>query len=386
MAMSVVLWSGAKLEEMAKDKLSIGFVRRGYSASGGAEAYLKRLAAKLVELGHEPRLLTTADWPKTEWQFGDVVYLRGKSPVSFADDLQRRGRQIDVDVLISLERVRTCDVFRAGDGVHRAWLNRREKFVTPVQKFFRRFNRKHGKILELEKSLFAGRGAGRVIVNSQMVKNEIVQLYGYPAAKIDLVRNGLPLDQFQFDADVRTKARDWLELKETEIAVLFAGSSWERKGLPFAIDAVESCRDRRLRLFVAGRGNARPYQSSRARFLGEIEDVRRAYAAADIFILPTIYDPFSNACLEALACGLPVITTRANGFSEIIEQGVHGSVVECPDDVPALREALVYWSDDARRSSARGPILERAAQFDVAKNVEETLAILTQIADSAAST
>ena len=219
-----------------------------------------------------------------------------------------------------------------------------------------------------------------------MVKNEIVDLYRYPADKIDIVRNGVPLEQFRFDSEVRTKARPWLQLDNGDIAVLFAGSGWERKGLPFAIDATERCRDRRVRLLVAGRGDQRKYKSARAQFLGELVDLRRVYAAADIFILPTIYDPFSNACLEALACGLPVITTRANGFSEIIEDSVHGSLVDLANDADGLRAALDLWSDDARRSAARSTIIDRASRFDISKNVERTLAILFQSAARAAST
>ena len=287
---------------------------------------------------------------------------------------------------MSLERVWRCDVYRAGDGVHRAWLNRRKEFATPLQKFWRIFNRKDGHILRLEESLFANGGARRVIVNSQMVKGEIVDLYRYPADKIEIVRNGVPLEDFQFDAETRAKARSWLQLKESDIAALFVATGWERKGLRFAIDAVEVCRDRRVRLFVAGRGNPRRYKSERVHFLGELPDVRRAYAAADIFILPTIYDPFSNASLEALASGLPVITTRANGFSEVIEDNAHGSILDLPNDIAALRGALEAWSDDARRSAARSAIIERVSQFDISRNVSQTLQILLQVAASAAST
>ena len=370
---------------MSNGKLTIGFVRRGYSASGGAEAYLKRLAKGIVRLGHDAQLFTTNDWPSDQWSFGRIARLRARSTIAFADELEKLRPQIRCDVLMSLERVWRCDVYRAGDGVHRAWLNRRQELATPLQRFFRSFQRKHNDILKLEGSLLVDQAARRVIANSEMVKNEIVDLYGYPADKIDIVRNGVPLEEFRFDAEVRAKARAWLQLKNRDIAVLFAGSGWERKGLRFAIDAVDTCRDRRVRLFVAGRGNSRSYQSARAHFLGEVLDLRRVYAAADIFILPTIYDPFSNACLEALASGLPVITTRANGFSEIIENDVHGSIVDLPSDVTALRTALELWSDDARRSAARSTIIERASQFDISKNVEQTLAILVQMAHRAVS-
>jgi UDP-glucose:(heptosyl)LPS alpha-1,3-glucosyltransferase len=120
-------------------------------------------------------------------------------------------------------------------------------------------------------------------------------------------------------------------------------------------------------------------------FLGEVVDLRPIYAAADVFILPSIYDPFSNACLEALAFGLPVITTRDNGFSEIVENGVHGSIVDLPNNVSALRDAIRFWSDESQRHSARSTTTERAAQFDISKNLTETLEILVQSAASNSS-
>jgi len=141
-----------------------------------------------------------------------------------------------------------------------------------------------------------------------------------------------------------------------------------------------------MRLLVAGRGDPRPYKTTRLRFwrenpvqfLGEVADLVPVYAAADVFILPTIYDPFSNACLEALACGLPVITTRSNGFSEIIEDGIHGSVVEDPGNLIGLRDAIRFWSDPSQRDAARSANIQRALQFDISRNVAQTLEILTR--------
>jgi UDP-glucose:(heptosyl)LPS alpha-1,3-glucosyltransferase len=376
---------------MSNGKLTIAFVRRGYSPSGGAEAYLKRLARGIVDLGHEAQLVATGDWPSNEWPFGSITHLRTTSAIGFADELEKLRLQLSCDVLMSHERVWRCDVYRAGDGVHQAWLNRRRKFEMPLQRFVRGINRKHREILQLEESLFARGGAGHVVANSEMVKRAIVDLYRYPADKIDIVRNGVPLDQFRFDRAVREKSRADLKLKPDEIALLFAGSGWERKGLRFAIEAMELCRDRKVRLLVAGRGDARGYKPKRffteepVRFLGEIADLRPIYAAADIFILPSIYDPFSNACLEALASGLPVITTRDNGFSEIIDNGVHGSIVDLPSNVSALRDAIQFWSDESRSASARSTVIERASQFDIATNVAATLKILVQSAASSSS-
>jgi UDP-glucose:(heptosyl)LPS alpha-1,3-glucosyltransferase len=366
--------------------LSIGFVRRAYSQTGGTEAYLKRLARGVVEAGHDAQLITTNKWPQNEWPFGAIRRVQSGSVMGFANGLEQMRLQISCDVLMSLERLWDCEVYRAGDGVHRGWLARRRKFEMPLKRFVRGLNRKHRNILQLEKALFANRGAGRVIVNSQMVKSEIVDLYGYPAEKIDIVRNGVPLEQFRFDPELREKSRDELKVKPDEIALLFAGSGWERKGLRFAIAAMALCRNRKMRLLVAGRGNQRSYKSKRVQFLGELADLTRIYSAADIFILPTIYDPFSNACLEALACGLPVITTRDNGFSEIIEDGAHGSIVDFANDIEGLRNAIQFWSEAARRAAARSTNMRRAARFDISANVARTLDILIQVAANAAST
>src|SRR6267143_3577483 len=183
-------------------KLSIGFVRRGYSQTGGAEAYLKRLARGVVGAGHDAQLITTHDWPKTEWPFGARRRLQSGSVLGFANGLKQVRPQIRCDVLMSLERVWSCDVYRAGDGVHRAWLARRRKFEIPLKQFVRGASRKHRDLLQLEESLFEKRKAGRVIAASQMVVNEITDHYRYSADKIDVVRNGVPLDRFRFDPEL----------------------------------------------------------------------------------------------------------------------------------------------------------------------------------------
>jgi UDP-glucose:(heptosyl)LPS alpha-1,3-glucosyltransferase len=363
-----------------KKGLRIGFVRRGYSHTGGAEAYLKRLARGVLEAGHDVQLIATNEWPEQEWPFGTITRLPARSTIGFATELEQMRTKLRCDALMSLERVWSCDVYRAGDGVHRAWLGRRRKFELPLKRFVRALNRKHRDLLRLEKSLFADRNARRVIAASQMVKDEIIDLYGYPADKIDIVRNGVPLDKFRFDPQLREKSRDDLKLRPDQIALLFAGSGWQRKGLLFAIEATALCKERKMRLLVAGRGNQHLYKSKRVKFLGEVADLVRVYAAADIFILPTIYDPFSNACLEALACGLPVITTRSNGFSEIIEDTVHGSIVDHAADLVGLRDAIRLWSDPSRRAAAKSMNIQRVAEFDISKNVEQTLAILLRIA------
>jgi UDP-glucose:(heptosyl)LPS alpha-1,3-glucosyltransferase len=362
--------------------MKIGFVRRGFSFSGGAENYLQRLGRGVQDAGHAVELFTTSEWPPGEWTVGKLTPLRASSPLTFADEVESAWRAAQCDSLMSLERVWRCNIYRAGDGVHRAWLARRAKLLGALRRFTTLLNRKHSEILRLEEALFRKQGADRVIANSRMVKNEIIEFYDYPAERIDLVYTGVPLEVFSRVDDRRFEQRRALNLRESDIALLFAGSGWERKGLR---EAIAACRNPKLRLLVAGRGEERKFKAANVQFLGVVRDMPALYAAADIFILPTFYDPFSNACLEALASGLPVITTRDNGFSEIIEDGVQGSIVDRASNTGALGNAIEFWCDATARENARPAILARASQFDISRNVEQTLGLLLQVAASAVS-
>ena len=356
--------------------MKIGLVRRGYSATGGAEAYLLRLAAELARRGHELVLFSDVPWPDDALAAHDLRLTRSVIEVSnprlFADGVEAARARHSLDLLFSLERLWACDVYRAGDGVHASWLARRARVEPPWKPFLRGLNPKHRQMLALERALFSG-GAKRIIANSQMVKGEIIGHFGTPAGQIEVVYNGLPPQTAPPEA--RREVRAELGLADCDYVALFVGSGWERKGLHFAIEAVR--RTPGVTLLVAGRGKAGGLRAhDRVRFLGPRDDVPRLLAAADVFILPTLYDPFSNACLEALAAGLPVITTRANGFAEIIISGEEGEVVAQPADIPALGAALSLWRDPARRTAIRPRLLALGARYTIEENVRQTLAVI----------
>jgi UDP-glucose:(heptosyl)LPS alpha-1,3-glucosyltransferase len=357
--------------------MKIGLVRRGFSRTGGAENYLKRFGRALADAGHQATLYSTEDWPQAEWPYGDLIRLKPSSPLRFAQTVQK-SRQSD-EILFSLDRVLGCDCYRAGDGLHKLWLERRVGHEAAWRAKFRFLNRKHDELLELERALFQGGGARHVIANSRLVKSEIVSEYAYPEEKITVIYNGLPDVHFKNKPGTRLDMRhDW-GLRENDIALLFAGSGWERKGLRYAIQAAAQIPNRNVLLLVAGVGK-RPAQASKnVRFLGAVANMSTLFGATDLFVLPTVYDPFSNACLEALSYGTPVITTLANGFAEIMEPGVHGEVISRPDDVAALQQAIVGWIDPDRRESAREPCAQLAHRYSMNRNLEETLGVLANL-------
>ena len=350
----------------------IGLVRRGYSRSGGAEAYLLRLASGLQARGYRPMLYATNDWPEDRWPFGELVRLDANEPLEFARAFQHARKP--GQIVLSLDRVPGCDVFRAGDGVHAAWLQRRSRFESGWKRRLRFFNLKHAALLALERQVF--KTVRAVIANSRMVAEEIGHWHDFPAERIHVVPNGIGAS---IPPISRQEARRRLAIPKQAFCVLFVGTGWERKGLRFAIEAIEFLGSDAL-LLVAGLGNANRYRSSRARFLGPVEDLPVLFSAADVFALPTIYDPFSNACLEAIAAGLPVVTTTANGFSEILTPGVHGDVVE-PGDVTALAQALEAWkSRDTAKTADACRIL--AQGYSIERNVQATLDVLKGLTPS----
>src|ERR1700724_2800216 len=170
--------------------MKIGLVRRGFSRTGGAESYLKRLGRALTDAGHQAKLYSTPDWPQAEWPYGPLIRSDDSSPLRFAKAVQN-SRQSD-EILFSLDRILRCDCYRAGDGLHKLWLERRVEHEPSWRAFFRFANHKHAEILELERTLFEQGGARHVIANSRMVQKEIIREFAYPQDKITIVYNGLP--------------------------------------------------------------------------------------------------------------------------------------------------------------------------------------------------
>lgn len=357
--------------------MKIGLVRRGYSATGGAEAYLRRFADAATAAGHSCVLFADAEWQ--EWT-GERERIASGSPREFADALADAKPRERCDFLFSLERVWKCDAYRAGDGVHAAWLARRAEFEPAWRVFLRRLSRKHCELLEVERALLSPGGAGVVIANSKWIKGDIEQHFGFSPERIHVVYNGVPA--FNPPPNSRAEMRKELGLAADDYVLLFAGSGWDRKGLRFAIDAVNSCASRAT-LLAAGRGRPETMpRSARVRFLGPVSEMSRVLAASDAFLLPTLYEPFSNACLEALAAGLPVLTTEHNGFAEIIERGVEGEVFPDPREIAALAAGIDRWADAARRAEVRPRLLEKAARFTIGENVRSTLAIIGKARES----
>lgn len=358
----------------------IGFVKKKFDPFGGGERYLASIIERLRDEGIDIHLFAS-DWKETEGitihRIKTMKFTSLSSVWSFNNNVAREVGRIRPSCLISFERVTCADVYRAGDGCHSEWLDIRRRLNGAGQSFSFAVNPRHRLLLHIERRIF--NETETIIANSRMVKNDILRHYRVPEERIRVIYNGV--DTGRFSTENRQERRRALRLRHGLPAeapvMLFAGSGYERKGLETLLKALPGVKEQ-ARLVVVGRGDIKGFgqlassfgASERTLFLGPQWNMEDLYAAADLFVLPTFYDPFSNATIEALASGLPVITTGKNGAAELIEDGEEGYVLddmlssaELAGKANAALDNVDYMSEQARKKAEGYPISRAASQF-----------------------
>jgi UDP-glucose:(heptosyl)LPS alpha-1,3-glucosyltransferase len=346
--------------------MKIAFVRKSYTPYGGAERYLARLIESLGERGHEIHIFAH------RWEASSQISERKGPPVifhhvpviaapsflealSFAFSSRRLLEREDFDIIHSFERTLYQDVYRAGDGCHREWLQQRRKIDSWIKRVSHPVNPLHRALLFLERRLFQSPRLKKIVANSRRGKEEIIRHYGVAKEKIEVIYNGVDLEAFhpRNQALYRKTQRREMGISESSFVILFLGSGFRRKGLDGLIEAfaqiVPEIPD--AVLVVAGKDRIGPYrQEARSRgverqvmFLGPTAKAKELYAASDLFALPTLYEPFSNACLEAMATGIPVLTTVQNGVAELIEDRRNGLLISEAKDSETMAEKIRFF-------------------------------------------
>ena len=322
--------------------MRILIVARPFTFHGGVESATAGLIRALVAHGHDVHRAGPGRQPHeagvTEHPLRLPPLPSAARGVALALAAAVVARRRGWDVVQSHERTLVQDVYRAGEGCHRAYL---EALGAPTG---RRLH--HAMTLALERRVFAR--TPQIVAISRRGAGEIARHYAVPAARLTVVYNGVDLERFhpRLRARDRDAARAEAGLPAGVFAVLFAGSGFERKGLPTAIRGLARLADARARLLVLGRGDTAPYRrlavelgvAGRVTWLGARPDIERWYAAADALVLPTRYEPFGNVHLEALACGLPVVTSAVAGGAEVVDE--RSGAVVAPDDAAGLAAAL----------------------------------------------
>jgi len=373
--------------------MHIALLRQRVGGPGGAEATVQHLARGLIAAGHQVTVFGCQPREEAVAVLGPPV---GYVPVpvwggktgrllTYALNSRRLCLQARPQVVFSLERLPWSQVYRAGAGCHREWLRLRAPFLSPAARAFQPFSLFHRVLLSLERRLFAAPGLRRVIANSRMVREEIIRHYRVDPERIAEIHNGLDRRRFRpLSEPERSSLRAGLGAPPPAPLILFAGSGFERKGLNFLIEAWSRLPDQNSWLWIVGKGNSAPYQrqarrlglEARLKFWGPQADLAPFYQAATVLALPTIYDPCSNVVLEALGCGLPVITTAANGAAEFLTPGENGSVLAHPDDYAGLSQTLEEYLLRGEDPSVRQAATAAVAHLSWEDTAARSLAVL----------
>ncbi|MBF0344882.1 MAG: glycosyltransferase family 4 protein [Nitrospirae bacterium] len=331
--------------------MKIAFIRKSFTPYGGAENYLNSLISHLKAPDNDIHVLSTS-WTSTETgvnihKIDTVSFNSLTSTLSFNRNATRTAKMLSCDCTVSFERTTWQDIYRAGDGCHKQWLILRGQDKGKLKRLSFALNPMHRAILSIERECFSA--TPLIIANSNMVKSHIMEHYSISADKIAVLYNGVDLERFK--PINRSLWERWVRNEYVIPAdcpiLLFVGSGFERKGLKTAISALAQLNGQ-FRLIIAGAGGTSRYKTlardlgvtDMVIFAGPQTYVERLYAASDVFVLPTLYDPFSNATLEALASGIPVVTTKNNGAAEIIQHGKDGLILENTNDASELADKI----------------------------------------------
>ena len=271
------------------------------------------------------------------------------------------------DIVHAMLPVMRCDVGHPHAG--RAIAAGKEKPVSAL------FNPRRRRMASVEQELLKSANPPRVLCLSEYVKRSVRKYYQLDDTHLPVLFNAVDLNRFE--APLSRPRRD-------VVNALIVAQDFERKGLADAIGAIAELRDQPIKLTVVGSDSSGPYRrraqslgiTDRITFVGGALDPRPYYREADFFVLPTKHDPCSLVVLEALAMGLPVITTKNNGASEIMTDGVHGRVIDAPTQTTdAMRDLL----DPDRRARMSGACIELRPRLSYEHHLRTLLEIYESV-------
>ncbi|MEO6025621.1 MAG: glycosyltransferase family 4 protein [Candidatus Binatia bacterium] len=346
--------------------MKIALVHKRYDRLGGAEWDCHELSRQLLARGHDVHLVVgecRVPVPPGMTMHRVPVVRAGKLTklASFAVRAPQVWRQIDADVVIGFGRTVGHDLFRASGGVHKRYLQRVAAERGVLKDLRQRLSPYHQLMLAIERRQYAADGHTMVLAVSELSRQEILDTYPtMPAARVAVLHYGVDVERFHpaRRASDGLAIRAELGLDATQPVVLLVGTGFRRKGVDVLLEVWRQGPPAGAALVIVGNDQTLVQRTRTAadlpgpvRFVGPRHDVERFYAAADLFALPSLHEGCPVAILEALASGVPVVTSRATGAPELLPGPLAELVVDDPRDVTAVAAALRFGLDPARRET-----------------------------------
>lgn len=362
---------------------------------GGAEHWTFQFAQCLTANGHTVHVITQAAGSATA-TLNLHIHPLGRIPsrLGRAEAAESLLRSLQLDLVHDMGMGWYCDVLQSEDGSRLAQWERKlrllPRYARPLKRLFIRWLPRYREFRQLMARQFGD--PWRIIVAvSRMCAADYHRYHQVSAHRIRLVYHGTDIHRFSPEHRLqwREPIRSALGIDSHEVAFLFVGHDYLRKGLATAIRAVGRLVAEGLpvRLLVVGGNRARRYQRLASRcgargailFVGRVEDPVPYYAAADAFVLPTFYDPCSLSVMEAAASALPPITTRWNGASELLTDGVDGYVVHDPADDATFADRMARLLNPQLRDQMGQAARLLALEYPLQRNYDELQAVYREI-------
>jgi UDP-glucose:(heptosyl)LPS alpha-1,3-glucosyltransferase len=374
--------------------LKIALVRKDYTRrKGGAEGYTVALSTQLAAMGHEVHVFANRidvdDTQGITFHKVPVPNLRTfLRHVWFAKRVEKMLREEEFDIIHGLSRIWHQDIYRVGDPLFVHWLRSHPPNI--IDRTVGHVNPKQRTMLSLEKKIFRAPMLRRVIAISRLDRELLGRYYDTPSEKVRVIYNGV--DHGRFNPRSREHRREvlgGLGVPENKVVLLFIGMDFKRKGLAYLIEALVRLGSelKHVHCLVVSGDNPKKYVrlAQKSGIEGSITfapatpDIQDVYGAGDFFVFPSLYDPFANVHLEALASGLPVITTTSAGGSEIIEEGANGYVLSEPQDTEKMARCILELLDPLKRKRMSENAVESVKDFTVERNTREVAALYEEV-------
>jgi UDP-glucose:(heptosyl)LPS alpha-1,3-glucosyltransferase len=359
---------------------------------GGAERYTLDIARALSHRGHDVTILASS-FNNVPWETRQLkIEGRGLAKLGayqrFLHNLEQHLVGTSYDVVHSMLPVRWCDVYHphagiAAEAIETGHLKYQPGWRRTLARLGNRLNLKRRKTAQVERALLMRRNPPLVLCLSDYVRQTLRKHYPLKDEDMPTLFNAVDLRHFDpsVKSDARERLRRELEIGPEKVIALIVAQDFHRKGLRETIMALSRAQEPKLTLVVVGRGATGPYRrvaismgvELQVIFAGQTDDTASWYRAADFLVLPTKHDPCSLVVLEALAMGLPVISTRLNGATEIMTNGVDGFILDDPTNLPALASAMKQLTDPRRRSVMREACLGQRARLSFDNHLGELL-------------
>jgi glycosyltransferase involved in cell wall biosynthesis len=357
--------------------MKVAIIRRRFSPFGGAEKFIMRAIGGLEDQGIHITVISES-WeikssdpiPKNwNWIKASVTgWSRARKFLSFNHTVSQILQSNHFDLIQSHERLVGADIYRLGDGIHASWIARLAATSPWYIQLWLKLDPYHRAVIKTEQAMAKDPNL-TYVANSRLVKKELIDWYQVPASRIELIENGIDTTSFApVSPQQKAVQKTQLGLDQNRPVVVFVGSGFMRKGAFELLKAMDILKN--FQLIIVGKDkkidqlkklSAQLGLEKQVLITGPQSDVKPYLAAADIFCLPSIYDSFPNAVLEALCCGLPVVITDAVGIREAVVDHQAGAICERTPDSIAQTLLKVFDMHDAMSNNA----LKLSKQYDI---------------------